>query len=435
MKRILTSALPWGASSIAALAVLVAAVDVQVPKSMVELQPFRQTTSIKLAAAGERFGTLVNLNPNINVWYLLSVRSAGGTPEISYHLENPRPRERKLLLDEKFPAGLVIVDAGKHSVCYLFDSASVLDQARSSRIPFYPLCGDRILLRNSTIGHRTNLEANADFIRDHVWGVEDVLSLCNKLIGDRYRDTGNNQDTAQSGASRERSSNLPLPAMIDPRSANRGLTSGNLGIALENAPPGGMTPGAWYAAKGNQGIYVSLIQPNLIAPEILQSHKNVVNTLDGAEASALCYLVAFDLDQFDLAYALGTDHPRVGWSDRALPQMRDPKLPGPDGIANISPLVSTGLLSPAAGARTAAVFTAGFKRSHGAFRYGDLALVNHEVIKGFIESGVCSCFQPGLATILVLDNGAASMKTWDVADNTLLPRINSARQNGSRSNT
>ena len=80
------------------------------------------------------------------------------------------------------------------------------------------------------------------------------------------------------------------------------------------------------------------------------------------KASALCYLVAFDLDRFDLAYALGTEHPAVDWSDHIQPGIKNPKLPGPDGIGNISPLVSTGLISPENARRTVATFTGGFKR-------------------------------------------------------------------------
>jgi hypothetical protein len=447
MKATLARAFPWAAASFPALIILVAAgigknprtpdelireYDAQVPKTVLELQPFRQSTSIRIGPGGGQEVTLVNLNPNINAWYLLSVRSPAGAPEVFYHLENPRPRERRLVLDEKFPVGLVIIEGGTQSVCELFGSGNVLEQARNSRLPFYPLCKDRLLLRNSTVGHRTSLEATAEFLRDHVWGGEAVLSMGHFILSDRYHETGSMQtvapDSAGGGA---RPGDLPLPALIDPRYAAQGLTSGNLGITLETVPRGGMTPGAWYAAAGNPGVYVSLIQPNLIAAEILQSHKTLVNALDGGEASALCYLVSFDLDQFDLGYALGTDHPRTSWSERILAQEKDPKLPGPDGIGSVTPLVSTGLLSPAKAPKTVAVFTAGFKRAHGAFRYGDLAQVNHGSHYGFIENGlVFSKLQPGLATIFVLDDRVTGMKTWDVADNALLPRISYARQNG-----
>ena len=141
-----------------------------------------------------------------------------------------------------------------------------------------------------------------------------------------------------------------------------------------------------------------------------------MNNLDNVEASALCYLVAFDLDRFDLGYALGTEHPKVGWSEHMLAEMRDPALAGPDGIASIAPLVSTGLIGPMDAPRTVATFTGGFKREHGAFKYGDLALRNHGSHYGFIENGVVfSKLQAGLATIFVLDDGSVEMKTWTEA--------------------
>jgi hypothetical protein len=192
-----------------------------------------------------------------------------------------------------------------------------------------------------------------------------------------------------------------------------------------------MLPGAWYPAAGNAGVYVSILQENLIDPLILQSHKTTVNNLDGVEASALCYLIAFDLDQFELGYALGTEHPKVEWSDHMLEQMRNPTLPGPDGIGSISPLIATGLVSPEDARETVATFTGGFKRMHGAFKSGELALENHGSHYGFIENGVVfSKLQPGLATIFVLDDGSIEMKTWAEADNKLLARIKHARQNG-----
>ena len=174
-----------------------------------------------------------------------------------------------------------------------------------------------------------------------------------------------------------------------------------------------MIMGDWYPVNGNPGIYISLIMAKGIAPEILRSYPNVVSGLDKEEAEALAYIVAFDLDQFDFKYALGTDHPRVEWSDHILDRMKDNSLPGPDGIGNIAPLVSTGLINPKDRDRTVATFTGGFKRAHGAFRWGNLALKNHGSHYGFIENGVVfSRLQPGLSTIYMLDDGQLDMKTW-----------------------
>jgi hypothetical protein len=190
-------------------------------------------------------------------------------------------------------------------------------------------------------------------------------------------------------------------------------------------------PGRWYPAQENPGIYVSAIQPQSIAPEILRSHASVVNSLDSVEAAALVYAVAFDLAQFDLGFALGTDHPRVGWSERVVDKVRDKTLPGPDGIGSITPLVATGLVSPTFATRTVATFTGGFKRTHGAFRYGTLAFVHQGSHYGFIEHGaVFSKLQPGLATIVIHDDDSLAMKTWTEQDNASLARIKHARQNG-----
>jgi hypothetical protein len=174
-----------------------------------------------------------------------------------------------------------------------------------------------------------------------------------------------------------------------------------------------------------------MLQPNLIDPPILQSYTTIVNSLDAIEASSLCYLIAFDLDQFELGYALGPENPSVGWSNHMLPAMRNPALPGPDGIGTMSPLIATGLVSPEVARRTVATFTGGFKRTHGAFKFGDLALQNHGSHYGFVENGVVfSKLEPGLATILVLNDGSVEMKTWTVPDNARLARIKYARQNG-----
>jgi len=408
--------------------------EAEVPKTILELQQFRHANSIRIAAKGGREGiaTLVNLNPAINAWYLLNIGWKGSSLEAAYHLENPTPQLRKLVLDEKYPSGLVIVEGTHRYSCNLFESGA-LDQAKASPLIFYPLCEGRIYLRNPATGHRTTLEAATEFLREHVWGGETIIELGHILMGDAHRENGKIQteNPATPAASAGAATDLPVPALIDSKYAGRVLTSSNLGIVWEGHEKTGMTPGAWYAATGNRGVYVSILQPNLVYAAILQSYRSMVNNLDGVEASSLCYLVAFDLDRFELGYALGTEHPKVGWSDHMLEQTKNLALPGPDGIGTISPLIATGLLSPEEAPKTVATFTGGFKRTHGAFKYGDLALRNHGSHYGFIENGVVfSKLEPGLATILVLDDGSVEMKTWAEADNKLLARIRHARQNG-----
>ena len=415
--------------AVISLVICAQAIDTEAPKTIVELQQFRQSSSMRIKSQAGRQGaaTLINLNPAINVWYLLKV-AWEDAPEVAYHLENANPRTRQLILDEKYPLGLVIVEGRNRYRCELFGAANVLDEAKASARIYYPLCEGRVFLRNPATGHRTTLEAATDFLREHVWGAEKIISLGHILMGDVHRETG---EMKTGSTATPKPSDAPLPAQIDSEYAGELLTSNNLGIDLEGPQRNGMTPGAWYAAVGNPGVYVSILRPNLISPAILASYKTRVNNLDSAEASALCYLIAFDLGRFHLGYALGTEHPKVGWSDHMLAKMRDPALPGPDGIGNIAPLISTGLIAPENASATVAAFTAGFKREHGAFKEGDLALVNHGTHYGFIENGVVfSKMQPGLATIFVLDDNSVEMKTWTENDNQLLARIKHARQNG-----
>jgi hypothetical protein len=409
--------------------------DAEVPKTILELQQFRQSSSTLIKSRGrDGIATLINLNPAINAWFLLKVAWKDSSSELTFHLENPEPHARQLFLEEKYPDVLVVANGNQRYFCDLF-GGNALDQAKASERIFSPVCDGRVYVRNAATGHRTTLEAATEFLRDHVWGGEKIINLGHILLGDMQRETGKIEAQAAGAKSTAVSGDLPLPARIDPTYADRVLTSGNLGIVLESPQRTGLSPGAWYPTAGNAGVYVSVLQPNLIDPTILQSYKTSVNNLDGVEASALCYLIAFDVDQFDLGYALGTEHPRVDWSEHTLEQMRNRALPGPDGIGGISPLIPTGLVSPQDAEKTVATFTGGFKRTHGAFEYGELALKNHGSHYGFIENGVVlSKLQPGLATLFVLDDGSnrglIDMKTWADADNRLLGRIRHARQNG-----
>ena len=402
------------------------------PKTILELQQFRQANSLRFRArtGAEGAATLVNLNPATNAWFLLTVAWQGAPAEPPWHLENPHPRDAKVFLDEKYPAGLTISTGGERYACDLFGAgpaANALEQGRNSTSIYYPLCGGRLLLRNPAKGRRTALESATEFLRDQVWGGEKAIIMFHHLLADRYRETAaaSNVGAAAGGGT----AGEPLPALVDPATGTRPIQTENLGITL--ASPGGMTPGAWYPAAGNTGVWVSVIQPNFISSSILQKNKALAGNLENVEASSLCYLIAFDLDRFEVAYSRGTDYPGVGWSDRVTSKMKNPALPGPDGIGTVAPLVSTGLIAPEDGRRTVAAFTGGFKRSHGAFRYGDLSLKNHGSHYGFIENGVVfSKLQPGLATIFMLRDGSLEMKTWTEADNSRLGQIRYARQNG-----
>jgi len=408
------------------------------PRTIIDLQAFRQTSSARIRAdeGGEGAATLINLNPAINAWYVLEVTWKDSGAKLSYHLENANPREQRLTLDEKYPDGIVILEGKNRYPCDLVAGGAndALEQARSSQLIDASLCGGRVYLRNPAKGHRTSLEAATEFFREQVWGGEKVIVLLHHLLEDKNLETGELHGSPRaSGGPPDGAAptEFPREAKIAPGYSGQLISAPNLELTLDGAGGGGLRPGAWYATRGNPGIYVSLLRPNLVSSEILQSYKGLVSALDGVEASALCYLVAFDLDQFDLAYELGTDHPAVGWSEHILEQAKVPGMPGPDGISSIAPLAATGLINPVDARRTVAVFTAGFKRSHGAFKSGELALKNHGSHYGFLENGVVfSRLQPGLSTVYVRADGLADMKTWEENDDKMMPGIRYARQNG-----
>ncbi len=404
------------------------------PATVVNLQAFRTVDSITVDRPDGKTVelSLINLNPNINQWYILQInRNKDGGIE-AYHLENPYPKDQRLDLDETLPDNLLFSLAGEAYPCkpWSFSGDGELETARKSRQTFAPLCDGKIYLRNPTKGHRTAIETVTDFLRDKLPGGESVVGFVkDTFFQDAYLE---NARTTEASIDRPVVSapDFPAPAVIDPLHANKLLGAPELGIEVEKSSSGMLT-GRWYGVKNNPGIFVSLIQPGAVAPEILKSHANLVSRLDSVEAGALVYLVAYDLDRFDLGFAVGTEHPRVGWSERTLEQVRVPGLPGPDGIATTVPLVATGIVNPVEAARAVSTFTGGFKRSHGAFKYGDFANRNRGSHYGFIENGVVlSTLQPGLATLLVEDGGAVEMKTWSQEDNQRLGQISQARQNG-----
>lgn len=412
-----------------------AAPRAEAAKTIIDLQPLRRATRIAVERYGGRQGTaeLIELDPRINAWFLLTLD--GGEPggPRTYHLENPRPGSQTLVLSERFPQGLALRANGQELRCDLWGAAPMtgLDRARRSALPYAPLCEGRLYLRNVVAGTYTQIERTTNFLRDYVWGGDQIVTFVREqLFQDAYLEKGTRRGGSDPALADAQAVDAPRPAPLNPAFAGHSIAPEHLAIDL-GAVGRELQPGRWYPAQGVAAVFVSLMQPEALPVELLGADRGFVNRLDAVESSALDYLVAFDLNAFELGFALGTDHPRVGWSERTLPRMRDGRIPGPDGIGATAPLARTGMVSPALTGATAASFTGGFKRQHGAFRYGKLAQQNAGSHYGFIEQGVVfSKLQPDLATLYVMDDGTVGMKTWTAPDDALLPRIRHARQNG-----
>ena len=400
------------------------------PKTILELQPFRSETRAAVTRADGTPGTatLTNLNPYVNSWYLLTIDwpdAAGGSA--AYHLQNPYPLLQVLRLHAADPRSVTVTnDAGM--VCTLWggDGRGALAAASASGLPYAPLCSGALWLRNPVAGHHTSLERITDFLRDHVWGGERVVSFVKQEF---YRDAFLEKGAIGSAPAPAPAAPGPLPAALAPEYVGRAAVTTGLALDLGSAARE-LQLGQWYAVPGLPGVFVSTIAPQYIDARFLAPEAHV-NPLDRVESGALAYLVAFDPRLLELHFVLGTDHPRLDWSERPPPSSWDPRLPGPDGVANAAPLVTNGMVNPADAERTVAAFAGGFKRSHGAFRDGPLAARNHGSHYGFIEQGIVfSKLQPGLSTVLAMNDGAIDLRTWGAADDALLPRIRDARQNG-----
>lgn len=401
------------------------------PASILDLQPQASITHAAITD-GVRQGQagLIALNPRIGAWFVLQIDWGGGDV-VRYHLENPAPRQQALILAPDFPQGLVLRSGDASQRCTLWGAGAgdALRAARHGGLAYAPLCEGRLYLRNAVRGTYTQIEKTTNFLRDHVWGGDRIVGFVREqLFRDAYLEHAETHSAPDEVREQAPAAGAPPAPALDAAYAGRAVVPAQLQIDVAAATPQ-LLVGRWYAVREAPGIFVSAIEPRALAADVADPRRTL-HPPDAVESSALAYLVAFDLQDFDLGFALGTDHPRVGWSERVQPQMRDGR-PGPDGIGQITPLAATGMVPPWLAARTAATFTGGFKRQHGAFRWGELALRNAGSHYGFIEQGTrFSTLQPGLATLYVRDDGFVGMKTWSAQDDALLPRLRHARQNG-----
>jgi hypothetical protein len=303
--------------------------------------------------------TLIDLNPQIRTWYLLRLETPDGR-SATYHLENPNGA--RLRLDR---SGIVMEreasDSNEGFLCELWPAGTALPlaEARDSRLAYAPSAAACSTCGTPSKATGRPRERVVDLLRDHVWQGEEITILVRDLF---YRD-----------AYLATSDLAAAPVMAPAPSQRSGSAFGRppLRSAAGAGRPGDrprrrerpVAVGRWYPCQDNPGIFVTTLRPDLVSPEIIEDQKGRVAALDPVESAALVYLVAFDLEQFDLGFRLGTDHPRVGWSDWSVPAVRDDALAGPDGIETTEPLVRTGMLGPLEQSRVAATFTGGFKRA------------------------------------------------------------------------
>ncbi|MBV0911809.1 hypothetical protein [Anianabacter salinae] len=389
-----------------------------VPGSVFALQPFRNAATA--TAEDGTVYTLTSLNPHINIWYVLEI-APPNTRAASYHLELADPDTSSLALSTGAAPALTVMRDGEASDCR--DWRAEIEEARQSALPYAPICDWAAYLRNPVSGNRSTKEAVADFLRDNVLFGD---SIVNMIKGSFYEDAFMvSSDEFEAEVVNDGVEVLGA-ALLDRAPQMRPY----MGFDVIGTDGGLMQAGSWYEIEDAPGIYASVVQPGMVSREILNS--GGAGWPDGVESRADVYMVAFDMQQFEIGYEVGTDHPRVNWSPRPSGRGgRHYEGQGPDGFGTTDPLVTVGVLNPSKADRVAATFTGGFKREHGAWRFGPYAQANWGHHYGFLENGVMlSRLWPTLATLYVLDDGSVHMETWTEEHEALLPRIVFARQNG-----
>jgi hypothetical protein len=407
-----------GLPDAARLEVQQAQLDRDIPGSVFALNPLRNDQSVT-DAEGRRL-TLTSLNPSVNEWFVLEIAPASGRTE-SVHLESGDAVGTQLSLVGGDDPALLIDREGEVTQCRPWADGE-LDEARASDLPFAPICDWALFVRNPVRGNRTTREAVSQFLRDNVIFGDSIVNL---IKGAFYEDAF--MISSEGFEAEEDIDGVALlgTALLDRTPQIRPYW----GFDLEGDDSGRVTAGSWYEIEDAPGIYASAMQPGMIAREVFDVPG--ANGLDGVERNADVYLVAFDLTQFELGYEVGTDHPSLEWSSRPSGGGRHYQAPGPDGFDRPDPLVFTGMLSPNLYDRVAATFTGGFKRDHGAWRFGDYATFNWGHHYGFLTHGVLfSRLWPNLATLYVTDEGEVGMRTWTDEDAGLMGDLVFARQNG-----
>jgi hypothetical protein len=407
-----------GLPDAARLSVQQAELDRDVPGSVFALNPYRNDQTVT-DAGGTRY-TLTSLNPSVNEWFVLEIVPTSGRAE-SYHLESGDGSATALSLLGGDDPALLIDREGDVTECRPWADGA-LEQARASDLPFAPVCDWALFVRNPVRGNRTTREAVSQFLRDNVIFGDSIVNL---IKGAFYEDAfmvsseGFETEEDIDGVALLGTARLDRTPQIRPY----------WGFDLVGDDAGRVTAGSWYEMEEAPGIYASAMQPGMIARDVFDVPG--ANGLDGVERNADVYLVAFDLTQFDLGYEIGTDHPSLEWSSRPSGGGRHYQARGPDGFDRPDPLVFTGMLSPNLYDRVAATFTGGFKRDHGAWRFGDYATFNWGHHYGFLTHGVLfSRLWPNLATLYVTDTGEVGMRTWTEEDAGMLGDLVFARQNG-----
>lgn len=419
--------------------------------SVLSIQAKTQTTEMRVNISSDpakpsiRVFELKSINPNVNEWFVLNA-SLDKKSLFTLHLENPFPTTQTLSLDEGQKNGIVVKShSGQVAHCDLVDASGQFlysEKTGDLKLPFIGICDGKAFIRRLVVGQKSSREWMVDLIRRNIWGGEQITTFVKETV---YKDSfliaaEQQKGIGNTSAASMPTHSLPLNAMIEEEFAGTQVVTNALHLETElNSKAGSMPRGAWQPVKEQKGIFVMAVDPaSLSRKMVLDTWKDRVNSLTPQELNALTYHIAFDLDQFNFGFVMGTEHPSFDWSERVPPETKKSALSsggnnlGPDGFDKPDPLVMNGSINPVDTEKVVATFTGGFKRSHGAFKWGLHSKTHRGSHYGFVQSGtVLSSLIPDLATLVVYSDGRLDMLSWSAALNTeKVSNVRHARQNG-----
>lgn len=397
-------------------------------RPVVQLQPYKEETNANYGNDPLISASLVNLNSNVNSWYILSLRNKSDAESI-YNILTISDSV-KIRLDSNYPDLIISNDKLicrcdiNNEIVEVFKNAS---PAKSSHLS---VCNNLLILKLKQDGHQSTLEKGAEAIR---WlagekGEVVINGVKETLFKDKYLVKEDTENSRQIPPNSGATTVLPR-ASIQNQFESTSIPTTFLGLKPENAETKFMA-GCWYPLKNLKGIYASMIEPRMVSQEILNSHLDRVSPLDGVENRGAVYLMSLSLNKYTIGWGHGTEHPGVGWSDRAKNIAKDNPL-GPDGFNTTYPLISLGHVPPSLWYKTIGTFSGGFQKRHGAFRYGELSRTEKAHHYGFMENGVILASPSEmLASIILYRDGSVDLKTWTTHDTQKIHLMKHFRQNG-----
>jgi len=397
-------------------------------RSLFQLQAYKDEITANYENSALVSASLINLNSNINSWYILDVVDKNKSEHI-YNILAISDAS-KLRLDTSSPELIIINDNIAYKCDINNEIINTFGRSSGTRSSYLAVCNDLLLLKIKQDGHQSTIEKGAEALR---WlagesGESVINEVKETLFKDRYLVKEETQDSQ--GLSAAPGMNTPLPrASIQNKYENTSIPATFLGLKAESSEKIFLA-GCWYPLKNFKGVYASMIEPRMASQQILDSHLDRVNPLDGVENNGVVYLMSLSLNKYTMGWGHGTDHPGVGWSERAKNIIKDNPL-GPDGFNTASPLVFLGHVPPSLWPKTMGTFSGGFQKRHSAFRYGELSESDKAHHYGFMENGVILVSpSEGLATIIIYGDGSIDLKTWAKEDNQKLHLTKHFRQNG-----